>query len=289
MKSPLLFLVMTVILYSCKAETPRKINTPYQPGTFETSTPATSDPGQTSPSPAPVVTGPAGQNPGDYLLTFSEDFEGGSLNKLFWNDSIWYESPNPAQNYKISEGRLKIWPQRDASNMFFNRTIDTDGKFYMTYGFIEMEAKLPYGKGTWPAFWLFNHIGDDRPEIDIMEAYAGGGPDSGWSTADMKPTAFAATIWPNGHEAPSAGHKTLQLLGDLSAGFHKYGLLWEPNKMTFYFDGQAFYSTSVTMNRQMYIILDLWFGSASGTPDQSTPTGELNSFEINYVKVWKKK
>ena len=37
----------------------------------------------------------------------------------------------------------------------------------------------------------------------------------------------------------------------------------------------------------MYIILDLWFGSDSGEPDDSTPQGEPNSFEINYVRAWR--
>jgi hypothetical protein len=37
----------------------------------------------------------------------------------------------------------------------------------------------------------------------------------------------------------------------------------------------------------MYILLDLWFGSASGTPDETTPTGRGNAFEINYVRAWR--
>lgn len=286
-----LLIIGSLMIFSggCKKQVePKKINTPDSANApvIPNKGPDSSSPIQ--PMPAPIITGPAGQNAADFELTFSEDFEGGVLNQAIWNDHIWYETSNATRNYRVTNGMLKIWPQRDVNGNFFNRTIDTDGKFYQTYGYFEMEAKLPYGKGTWPAFWLFDHPGNDRPEIDIMEAYAGGGPDSGWSSADFKPTAFAATIWPNGSANASAGHKVLQT-ADLSAAFHKYGLLWEPNKLTFYFDGKPFYSVDQTMNHRMYIILDLWFGSASGTPDQSTPTGELNSFEINYVKAWKKK
>jgi hypothetical protein len=43
------------------------------------------------------------------------------------------------------------------------------------------------------------------------------------------------------------------------------------------------------MKKRMYILLDLWYGSASGTPDNSTPTGKGNSYEVNYVRAWKLK
>ena len=74
---------------------------------------------------------------------------------------------------------------------------------------------------------------------------------------------------------------------DLSAGFHKYAVKWEPNKQTSYFDGKVVTTINVSMADPMYIMLDLWFGSASGTPDNSTPQGKDNSYEVNYVRAWK--
>jgi beta-glucanase (GH16 family) len=224
-------------------------------------------------------------------MTFSDEFDNGYNSKV-WNDTVWYEQSNATKNYAVEDGKLKIWPQRDASGKFFNRTIDTDGKYYQTYGYFEIEAKLPYGKGAWPAFWLLNHDQPHphRPEIDILEAYPGGGPNSGWSDANFRPTAFASTVWPTGIDsAPNAGSKTFQNLGDLSAGFHKYAVKWEPNKQTFYFDGKEIYSVNVSMGSRMYILLDLWFGSASGPGDNTTPTGKTNAYEINYMRAWKLK
>ncbi len=217
-------------------------------------------------------------------MTFSDEFTGTALNTAKWNDTIWYEASNATKNYAVSNGSLKIWPQRDATGRFFNRTIDTDSKYYQTYGFFEIEAKLPIGKGTWPAFWLFNHIDARRPEIDIMEAYAGGGPNSGWSDSNFHPTAYAPTVWIDASRL--AGTKTI-LTGDLSAAFHKYAVKWEANKQTFYFDGREVYSLAVTMPDRMYIMLDLWYGSASGQPDSTTPTGSGNSYEVNYVRAWR--
>ncbi|HEV2610262.1 MAG TPA: family 16 glycosylhydrolase, partial [Noviherbaspirillum sp.] len=83
-----------------------------------------------------------------------------------WNDTTW-DKPAPSTiNYAVEDGSLKIWPARDPQGNFVARVIDTDGKFYQTYGYYEIEAKLPIGKGTWPAFWLYNHDEPDpfRPE-----------------------------------------------------------------------------------------------------------------------------
>lgn len=241
-----------------------------------TTTPTTSTTTSTNPQ-------PFGQT-GTFTLAFSDEFNGTTLDTSKWNDKIWYETSNATKNYAVSNGSLKIWPQRDASGAFFNRTIDTDGKYYQTYGFFEIEAKLPIGKGTWPAFWLFNHIGSRRPEIDIMEAYAGGGPNSGWSDANYHPTAYASTIW---IDAGNLGGTKTMVTSDLSAAFHKYALKWEAGMQTFYFDGKAVFSKAVSMPDPMYLMLDLWYGSASGQPDGTTPTGIGNSYEINYVRAWK--
>jgi len=226
------------------------------------------------------VAGPTGQDASLYTLAFDEEFD--SYNANLWNDHIWYESSNATKNYTVENGVLKIWPQKDASGNFFNRAIDTDGKYYQTYGYFEMEAKLPVGKGTWPAFWLYNHDQAAHPEIDIMEAYAGGV--SPWGDNNDHPTAYGTTAWPNGGDAGS--YFKQNMTPDLSAGFHKYGMKWEPNKLTFYFDGNQVYTVSATMPSRMYILLDLWYGSASGQADNTTPTGKTNSYEVNYVRAW---
>lgn len=227
---------------------------------------------------------PYGQKASDYVLTFAEEFD--SFNPAVWNDHIWYETPNPTRNFTVEKGVLKIWPQRDATGKFFNRTLDTDGKFEQKYGYFEMEAKLLRGKGTWPAFWLFAHPGNRRPEIDIMEAYPGGIDPWGYTddAGVSRPTAYGATVWLD--EGVSAGTRQYDARTDLSAKFHKYAAKWEPGKVTFYLDGKETYSVEANMNDRMYILVDLWFGSSSGEPDESTPTGKGNSFEVNYIRAW---
>lgn len=233
-----------------------------------------------------VTKSPYGQKASDYVLSFAEEFDQG-FNRKIWNDTIWYEESNPTINYAVEDGMLKIWPQRDAAGNFFNRTLDTDGKFDQTYGYFEVEAKLPIGRGTWPAFWLFNHIDERRPEIDIMEAYTGGIEPWGFLADDGQPhpQAYAPTVWLD--EGIRAGTLQYDTRKDLSVGFHKYAVKWEPGKQTFYFDGKQTLTVYAPISDPLYIVLDLWFGSDSGTPDDSTPQGKANAFQVKYVRAWK--
>ncbi|GGM81226.1 RICIN domain-containing protein [Dactylosporangium sucinum] len=239
-----------------------------------------------TPTSPPAGDGPYGQDRNLYSLAFSDEFDGSALDTSKWTDQVWYLPTDSTPNYVISNGSLKMFPVAGTEYTRDYRHITTDGRYYQTYGFFEIEARLPYGKGPWPAFWLYNHdsSSDYRPEIDIMEAYPGGGPDSGWSDANLHPTAFAATVW-RGDPGDRAGTKTLQT-SDLSAVYHKYAVKWEPNRLTFYFDGQQYYTVDVSMPNRMYILLSFQFGSASRPGDPSTPTGPGNSFDIRYIRAW---
>lgn len=232
-----------------------------------------------------AVRSPYGQDGSDYVLSFADEFS--HLDRSLWNDHLWYEQSNSTVNYAVDDGMLRIWPQRDESGRFFNRTLDTDGHFSQRYGYFEMEAKLPRGKGTWPAFWLFAHPGERRPEIDIMEAYPGGIAPWGHTDADgiARPTAYAPTVWLD--KGVHAGSRQFDTHADLSLKFHKYAVKWEPHKLTFYFDGKKVYVAHVSISDPMFIVLDLWFGSDSGQPDESTPEGELNAYQIKYVRAWR--
>ena len=46
------------------------------------------------------------------------------------------------------------------------------GKFSFRYGYAQIVAKLPVGKGLWSAFWMEPENGSWPPEIDIMENWA---------------------------------------------------------------------------------------------------------------------
>lgn len=246
-------------------------------------------PGTTSSiSSAPAASGgPAGQDASAFTLTFHESFDNG-LDRSAWNVDGAVSSDdtsNSTRNYAVSDGALKMWPERGRNGEFFKRTVDTSGRFSQRYGYFEMEAKLPNGHGSWPGFWLLGMNGERRPELDIMEAYPGGV--APWGAPDAngipRPMMYGVALWRDDEDR--AGYGKVET-PDLSEGFHRYGAKWEPNKVTYYFDGREVASVDASLNEPMFIILSMWFGSASGEPNDRTPTGESNAFEIKYVKAW---
>ncbi len=237
--------------------------------------------------PVPPPPAPFGQPAANYELTFADEFN--NFDTRIWNDHMWYETASPTRNYTVERGLLKVWPQRDASGRFVNRSIDTDGKFYQTYGYIEVELRLPVGKGVWSGFWMLNHdlpaYPERRPEVDSTEAYPGAGYASGWSDTSYHPIAYSSTVWRDAID--QAGTVTVQPGVDLSRAFHKYGMKWEGNRQTFYYDGVQVFTLDVAMPDPMYLIFNLWFGGPAGEPDSTTPTGKSNALEVNYVRTWK--
>lgn len=259
-------------------------------------TPPPSGGGGTTPAPSdPRPTGPNSALYGSLL--FRDEFEGTTLDSTKWNDVIWYRPPEEVaapKNYNVSGGFLNIWPQTDASGKFRNRTIDTDGKYYQRFGFFEIRAKLCNGYGTWPAFWLFAHPGNLRPEIDVMEAYAGGANDWGSGSPNYLPLDWAFTY--HDRNVNKIGEGKMRQYGfpaiDLSAAYHIYGFHWDSTGMQVYFDGQPVgprFSTTEFNDFDMYLMLDLWYGSVSGDPNAGGPTppqGIGNSYSIDYVRTW---
>jgi beta-glucanase (GH16 family) len=236
-----------------------------------------------NPSPSGVT--PFGQDASLYTaLTFSDEFNGSALDANKWNKKLWYDADDPVQNFSVSSGNLNIWPDTG----YVARSIDTDGKYYQTYGFFEAEMKLPIGRGVRPVFWLLSHDTDARPEINIMHAYCGAVAE-GYANSSYEPIDYNVytripdlTIVGDSRMTPTF---SAQLL---SSGFHKYGARWDSTGVTYFFDGvQIARHNTTQLSQRMYMILSLDYFRLSGVPNTAdTPQGIGNSFAINYVRVW---
>lgn len=152
--------------------------------------------------------------------------------------------------------------------------ITTEKSFNFEYGLVEVSAKLPAGAGLWPAIWLLPSDLGWPPEIDIMEML-GNAPD---------------VIYASTHSGANNDSSTLQAyVGDTTQSFHTYGLDWEPDHITWYFDGNAIrtVATPADMHQPMYLLINLAVGgdgSWPGPPNSATQFPAQMS--IDYVRIY---
>lgn len=122
-----------------------------------------------------------------YKLVWKDNFRGKSFNEKFWSKiprgtSDWDRrmSDHPSL-YKVEKGRLVL---RGVVNdglvpddpvPYLTGGVYTKDKKTITYGKVEVRAKLHAAKGAWPAIWMLpNDKGwPDGGEIDIMERLNG--------------------------------------------------------------------------------------------------------------------
>jgi len=171
---------------------------------------------------------------------------------------------------------------------WYSGKIDTAKKVSFQYGLIEARIKMAPGGGTWPAFWL---LGDsilnktawpNCGEIDIVE------------TEGNNPLDVLGTIHGPGYSGGSAKTDTTYATTDLSTGYHTYGVLWLPNKISWLFDGKVYFSQSKSdvtpnawpFNNKFYMILDLAMGgNLGGDIDPSINSSTMDVQWIHYSSV----
>jgi len=147
--------------------------------------------------------------------------------------------------------------------------------FARIYGYWEMRARLPVGAGMWPAFWLVPKDGK-AGEIDIMEAFGAAYQGVGGCTQ---------IHWAlHGTPAEPVQGSWVTTSADICLGYHTYAVDWEPDTITWYFDGNKIAQTPTPpwANRPMYIIANLAVGGSWAGP----PAGESSSMAIDYIRVY---
>jgi beta-glucanase (GH16 family) len=158
--------------------------------------------------------------------------------------------------------------------------------------YFEVRAKLPTGRGTWPAIWFLgegHRIRGQRGwpfcgEIDLME-YVGYLPDK-----------LHFTIHTGAADDKSHASKGTNItVPDVWKDFHTYGLDWKPDHLDMYFDGKLVFTyrpdpnnpNSWPFNKPAYLLLNLaiggsWGGS-NGVDDAIFPA----KFLVDYVRVYR--
>nr|GAT50240.1 glycoside hydrolase family 16 protein [Mycena chlorophos] len=123
-------------------------------------------------------------------------------------------------------------------NPVMSARITTQDHYSITYGRVEVSAKLPKGDWLWPAIWMLpvNGSWPLSGEMDLMEArgnspsYPAQGTNFVRSTLQYGP--FAALV------ARSYGWYGMKR-SSFDQGFHTYGLEWDDTWMRFYVDSMV--------------------------------------------------
>ncbi|WP_083631419.1 glycoside hydrolase family 16 protein [Labilibacter marinus] len=235
-------------------------------------------------------------------LIWSDEFEGSAVNQGNWTfeegtgDNGWGNQElqyyTKGDNVSVANGMLSITAKKvndnKAQGSYTSTRMISWGKQEFTYGRIEVRAKLPSGKGVWPAIWMLganlNSVGWPAcGEIDIME-YVG-----------YQPNVVHGTVHTTSGSGGNGngGSKTLETAEE---AFHIYGLLWKEDALTFYIDSPEnvvhTYAPVVKndsnwpFNKPHFFILNMavggTWGGAQGIDNSIFP----QTMEIDYVRVY---
>lgn len=226
------------------------------------------------------------------------------------NREAQYYTASRLENARVEDGCLVIEARKESfKNPAFNPTanpndwirgrefaaytsasLTTRERFSWKYGRIEVRAKLPSGRGVWPAIWTLgtNEASVGWPtcgEIDIMEM-VGFRPDM---------------IYGHIHTFESVNGKKIKdgtglKVPGASDDFHVYAIEWDPGQITFLVDNKKYYTYhnphtgegSWPFDKDQYLILNLAIGGAWGGQKGIDDAIFPQRFYIDYVRVYQK-
>ncbi len=272
--------------------------------------------GLTSPADRNVpVTPPAwlGQRPpveGNWVQTLNENFEGDKLNDKLWTTRFPWDGPQPGQlqryapeNVIVGGGVVSFKSEKRhghenndparPTREYTSGLIQSYDKFTQKYGYFEARVKFPTARGLWPAFWLMPDRGADSGlnqwqrrdtgkgamEIDIIEHLTEWGPGRN----------NVAVHWDGYGDKHKAWGTSQLYFGPTPDGWHTFGLLWEPGKLTWFIDGKKVveYENERVSNVPSYIKLNTQMG---GWATKDVDLSKLpDYFKVDYVRVWQLK
>jgi beta-glucanase (GH16 family) len=224
----------------------------------------------------------------DTTFPWSEGGNGGTLasnGEKQWYIDARFRPTASVRPWTVDDGKLAITARRAAPAIqrlingyrYTSGLLTTHSSFRQTYGYFEMRAKFPAGRGLWPAFWLLQPDGRWPPEIDVVELL---GHDPSTIHTGVHYTDGGRTT-KDGRASPVA---------NTSADWHTYGVDWQPDQITWYFDNKPVHRTStpIQLHGPMYILINLAVGGTwPGDPDSTTQFP--SSLMVDYVRVYASK
>jgi beta-glucanase (GH16 family) len=234
-----------------------------------------------------------------WKLVWSDEFnQTGLPNPEKWSYEVgfvrnkekqYYTKERP-ENARVQDGHLIIESRKETyeNGEYTSASLHTKNTASWTYGKIEVRAKIPTGKGMWPAIWMLgmniSQVGWPAcGEIDILEN-VGYDPDVIHANIHTKKynhsigTGKGASIK---HENPFDD-------------FHVYSIVWTKDQIEFFFDDQQYFTykndgeghDSWPFDKPHYLILNAAIGGSWGGQQGIDDSIFPQQYLIDYVRVY---
>jgi beta-glucanase (GH16 family) len=210
------------------------------------------------------------------------------------NNELQFYTEARERNVRVEDGVLVIEAHREAweGRDYTSTRLVTRGQSDWLYGRFEIRARVPEGRGTWPAIWMLPtdwNLGSgswpDVGEIDIME-HVGHTPGVVHASAHSKRYQWQAGTQKTGTiRLPTATEQ-----------FHTYALEWTPEEIRVFVDGTLFFSyanegtgwETWPYQRPYYLILNVAVGGAWGGEKGIDEAAFPQRMLVDYVRVYER-
>lgn len=243
-----------------------------------------------------------GLNGADHLsLVWSDEFEytglpdsskwGYDVGGHGWgNRESQYYTQNREQNARVENGVLVIEARREAfgGRNYTSARVISKNKGDWKYGRFEIRAKLPRGRGTWPAIWMLptDWVYGGWPnsgEIDIMEHVG----------YDMHHIHGSIHTGRFNHLLGTQISSSLQS-GNVDTEFHVYAMEWRPDRIDIFLDGQRYFTVSDDgsgseawpFDQRFHLLMNIAVGGSWGGVQGVDNSIFPQRMEIDYVRVY---
>ena len=205
------------------------------------------------------------------------------------NAELEYYTHKKLKNARVSNGMLVIEAIKEKIEgmNYSSARLVTKGKGDWTYGRIEVRAKIPSGRGSWPAIWMLASTTPlrwpDDGEIDIMEHVG------------FDPGNIHYSVHTKAYNHIQHTQKTdSSIVKDYDSQFHVYGLIWTKEKITitvdqkprFTFTNEHKTNAEWPFDKPFHLLLNVAVGGFCGGQKGVDDTIFPNRMLVDYVRVY---
>jgi beta-glucanase (GH16 family) len=208
------------------------------------------------------------------------------------NHELEFYTAKRQENARVGNGLLTIEARKEnyKGMQYTSARLVTKGKGDWKYGKIEVRARLPRGKGTWPAIWMLGSTTPlkwpDDGEIDIMEHVG------------FDPGNIHASIHCRKYYHSIGTQKTaITSVPDCMDKFHVYKMEWNAESIRIFVDDKEYFRFANEhsgrdgwpFDQPAHLLLNIAVGGDWGGQKGVDENIWPQKMEVDYVRVFQEK